>query len=38
MSGMDIGRLSGVGELWLLGPPSPELAEFFWDLWVSWSQ
>lgn len=29
MSGMDTGRLNGVGELWLLGPSSPELAEVF---------
>lgn len=33
MSGMDTGKLNGVGELWPL-----ELAEDFWDLWVSWSQ
>lgn len=38
MSRMDIGRLSGVGELCLLGLSPLELAEAFWDLWVSWSQ
>lgn len=38
MCRMDIGRLSGVGELCLLGLSPLELAEVFWDLWVSWSQ
>lgn len=38
MSRMDIGRLSRVGELCLLGLSPLELAEVFWDLWVSWSQ
>lgn len=33
MSGMvDTGRLNEVGEIWLLGPSSPEMAEGFWHL------